>query len=314
MVNDNPKTYNYHLPVMVDEVCSLLLWNSGGIYVDATLGGGGHTRAMLDRLDSSATVIGLDVDEDAIQYANENLSAYNNKRIIRMGYDQIEFVLEKEGISAVDGILYDLGISSRQVDSDEKGFTFMGDGPLDMRFDQRQLLTAATVVNEYPVEDLYRIIKDFGEEKFARRIAHKIDQLRSISPFRTTGQLSDAVRQVVAGKFATKSIARVFQAIRIEVNKELEKLLMSLETVIKYLNVGGRIAVISYHSLEDRIVKNFFKEKSQHCICPPEFPVCRCNHVQELEIITKKPILPGEKEMENNSRARSAKLRVAAKV
>lgn len=314
MIKKKNNTSEFHLPVMAQEIADLLLWNKQGIYVDATLGGGGHTEFFVQRLDKDAIVLGLDVDKDAIAFATKRLQNFPNVKIINLGYEQIDFILESEEIHPIDGILYDLGISSFQVDQEEKGFSFMKDSPLDMRFDNTQELTAETVINEYSEEELYRIIKEYGEEKFARRIARKIVTARKLTAIKTSKQLATIVESVVGSRMAVKSLARVFQSIRIEVNRELEKLEESLTKVLDYLKEGGRIAVLSYHSLEDRIVKNFFKENSTDCICPPEIPVCVCNHKRRLNIITPKPIVASKEEVAQNPRARSAKLRVAEKI
>jgi 16S rRNA (cytosine1402-N4)-methyltransferase len=306
--------HTYHVPVMAKEIAGLLLWKKDGIYVDATLGGGGHTSFFLTVLDKNATVIGMDVDHDAIRFASKRLENDPRVKIVNLGYDQIDFVLADLEIEQIDGILYDLGISSFQVDEEQKGFSFMKDAPLDMRFDQTQKLTAEKIVNEYPEEDLIRIFKEYGEERQARKVARKIVEMRKLAPIITTRQLAAIVEGVVKGKYAVKSMARIFQAIRIEVNQELTRLEESLEKVIDFLSPEGRIAVISYHSLEDRLVKNFFKKNSTDCICPPEIPVCTCKHKKRLEILTRKPVVPLQEEIKANPRARSAKLRVAKRI
>lgn len=308
------QAYEYHLPILAREVADTLIVNRDGIYVDATLGGGGHSAFLLNYLSDLGRIIGLDLDEDAIRHASSVLAGKTNVLILRVGYDQIDFVLDGEGIGQIDGILYDLGISSYQVDEERKGFSFMKEAPLDMRFDSYQKLTAEKVVNTYPEERLAQIIFQYGEERHARRIANKIVNARKLAPITTTRQLAALVESVVGGPHVIKSLARVFQAIRIEVNGELDRLQRSLDKVVPYLRPGGRIAVISYHSLEDRIVKNFFKSKSSDCICPPEVPVCTCNHKKVLKIVHRKPIVPSMEEVRLNPRARSARLRVAERL
>ncbi len=305
---------DYHIPVMVKEVTDFLVTNPEGIYVDATTGGGGHSRAILSVINDRGKVLGFDLDSDALEYASRRNAEFENYRLFNMGFDQVDFVLDREGIKEIDGIVYDLGISSYQIDEEHKGFAFRQDSPLDMRFSQFQDLTAERVVNDYEEERLIKIFREYGEERRAVAIARAIVERRGVSPLQSTGDLVGVIESVTPFNGRKKSLARIFQSIRIEVNNELERLSNSLEKVLPYLKVGGRLVVISYHSLEDRIVKNFFKEKSTACICPPEFPVCRCDHKKELNIITRKVVVPTEDEVNNNPRARSAKLRVAEKV
>jgi len=305
---------DYHIPVMVNEVMDNLVFNPDGIYVDATTGGGGHSHAILSVISDRGKLLGIDLDTDALAYAAQRLADFKNYANFNVGFDQVDFILESEEIAGIDGILYDLGVSSYQIDKDHKGFAFMQDSPLDMRFSRYQKLTAEMVLNEYEEQALADIFHQYGEERRSRLIAAKIVEKRVQVPFKNTAQLSDLIAAVVPGKHLTKTLARVFQSIRIEVNDELGRLQRSLNTVFPFLKPGGRMVVISYHSLEDRLVKNFFKEKSTGCICPPEFPVCKCDHHPELKVLTKKVITPSAEEVKNNPRARSAKLRAAEKL
>ena len=305
---------DYHIPVMVNEVMDFLVSNPDGIYVDATTGGGGHSHSILSIISNRGKLLGVDLDEDALAYASRRLAEYKNYVNFNVGFDQVGFILESEEISGIDGVIYDLGISSYQIDEEHKGFAFMQDSPLDMRFSRFQKLTAEMVINEYEEEMLAEIFKKYGEERRSKLIASKIVEKRARISFKTTRQLVELISSLVPGKQLTKTLARVFQSIRIEVNDELGRLKRSLDVVFPFLKIGGRIVVLSYHSLEDRIIKNYFKEKSAGCICPPEFPVCKCSHKPEMKILTKKVIIPSKEEIRNNPRARSAKLRAAEKI
>ena len=305
---------DYHIPVMVNEVMDFLVSNPDGIYVDATTGGGGHSHSILSIISNRGKLLGVDLDEDALAYASRRLAEYKNYANFNVGFDQVGFILESEEISGIEGIIYDLGISSYQIDEEHKGFAFMQDSPLDMRFSRFQKLTAEMVINEYEEEMLAEIFKKYGEERRSKLIASKIVEKRARISFKTTRQLVELISSLVPGKQLTKTLARVFQSIRIEVNDELGRLKRSLDVVFPFLKIGGRIVVLSYHSLEDRIIKNYFKEKSAGCICPPEFPVCKCSHKPEMKILTKKVIIPSKEEIKNNPRARSAKLRAAEKI
>lgn len=304
----------FHQPALAKLAIEYLVHNQEGVYVDCTLGGGGHGYAILERTSPRAFLIGIDADPEAIEYAAQRLSRFSNKYLQQAFFDQLEVVLHEAGKHPVDGVLYDLGISSFQVDEERRGFSYQSEGPLDMRFDPRQKVSAAVVLNGYSQEDLGRIIREFGEERHWRAIAREISRRRETAEFRTAGDLAAIVRSVVGERFLNKSLARVFQAIRIEVNRELERLRASLEAAFQVLKQGGRLVVISYHSLEDRIVKEFFREKYQSCVCPPELPACVCNKVRELEILTRRPLSPDEEEIRANPRARSAKLRAAEKI
>jgi 16S rRNA (cytosine1402-N4)-methyltransferase len=259
-------------------------------------------------------LLGLDADDDALQAAGERLKGYPNK-ILRQGFfDQLELFLTEENLLPVTGVLFDLGISSFQIDQRDKGFSFQADGPLDMRFNRSQKLTAETVINEYPGEELERILYEYGEEKQSRRITRQILKSRTIAPIKSTLQLSSVLRSAIPERYFVKSMARIFQAIRIEVNDELGRLKRALEASYRVLEKSGRMVFISYHSLEDRLIKNFFKEKAQQCTCPPEFPECICGKSSELRILTKKMVRPDAAEIANNPRSRSAKLRAAEKI
>ena len=303
-----------HISVLLDECVSALRIRPDGVYLDGTLGGGGHACEVVKRL-QNGHLIGIDQDEDAIRAAGEKLAAYGERvRIYRNNFRNFREVLREDGEDTVDGILLDLGISSHQIDDPSRGFSYMHDGPLDMRMDQDGPVTAADLVNTLPKEELVKILRDYGEEKFAARIADAIVRERKTSPLRTTAQLSDLIRQAVPMKADGGHPAkRSFQALRIAVNEELTILSDVLEEMIDALNSGGRIAVISFHSLEDRIVKTTFRRCEHPCICPPDLPVCVCGKRPKGQVITRHPVLPGEDETENNPRARSAKLRVFEK-
>lgn len=304
----------FHRPVLEEQAVKFLVARKGGVYVDCTLGGGGHSFGILNNTASDAFLVGIDADPEAIAYATDRLSSFPNKYLRNIFYDQLEVVLYEAGKYPVDGVLYDLGISSWQIDQQRRGFSFRGDGELDMRFGSAQKNSAADVLNTYPREDLERIIREFGEERHWRAIARDIVERRARGEIRYVGELTEIVRNITGERFLNKSLARVFQAIRIEVNNELDRLKASLESAFQMLRQGGRIVVISYHSLEDRIVKNFMKEKNKSCVCPPELPTCMCDKVQELKLLTRKPMMPDAEEIAENSRARSAKMRVAEKV
>jgi 16S rRNA (cytosine1402-N4)-methyltransferase len=304
----------YHQPVLAEETIKHLITDSGGIYLDCTVGGGGHSRLILESLSTKGFLIGLDADMDAIKSASEKLKGFENKFLRQIFYDQLDVVLHEIDKYPVSGILYDLGLSSYHVDQVNRGFSYQVDAPLDMRFDQNQKLTAADVLNGYPLESLERIIREYGEELFWRQIAARIVTTRSTATFKTTADLVSVIKSIVGERKLQKSLARVFQAIRIEVNKELDRLKSSLETAFHYLKRGGRMVIISYHSLEDRIAKEFFRYKSLDCICPEDLPKCVCDKVAEMQILTRRVVKPGEDEIRRNSRARSARLRAAEKV
>ncbi|MCB0262371.1 MAG: 16S rRNA (cytosine(1402)-N(4))-methyltransferase RsmH [Calditrichaeota bacterium] len=305
--------YGFHEPVLGREVVEYLVIDRRGKYVDCTLGGGGHSQLILEFLENDGFLIGLDADTEAIQYASQRLQRFPNTHFRQTFYDQIDVALYEADKYPVQGILFDLGVSSWQIDVDERGFSYQNDGPLDMRMDQRQSQNAADVLNNYTQDQLEHIFREFGEERHWRAIAREVVRTRSSQSLKNTKELVKIVRSVIGERHLNKSLARIFQAIRIEVNRELERLEAALESSFQMLDKGGRLAVISYHSLEDRIVKNFFKEKERDCICPPEFPTCVCDKVSEMRLVTRKPVTASAEEVKNNQRARSAKLRIAEK-
>ena len=289
-----------------------------GIYVDGTLGGGGHAYQVASRLSEKGRLIGIDQDADAIAAAGERLKEFGDKiTIIRSNYANMKEELHRIGVEKVDGIVLDLGVSF-QLDTPERGFTYRDENaPLDMRMDDRQSLTAKDIVNGYSEMDLYRIIRDYGEDKFAKNIAKHIVQERAKKPIETTGELTEIIRASIPMKVQVTGghpAKRTFQAIRIELNKELEVLQNNLDDMIDLLNPGGRICIITFHSLEDRIVKTNFKRNENPCTCPSDFPVCVCGKKSKGKVVTRKPILPSEEELEVNSRSKSAKLRVFERV
>ena len=306
-----------HKSVLLFETVDYLNIKPNGIYVDGTLGGGGHSFQILKRLGDGGRLIGIDQDEDALKAAGERLAIFEDKvTMVRSNYCHMKQVLHDLGIERVSGIVLDLGVSSYQLDEPERGFTYREDVPLDMRMDQRQKLTARDIVNEYSEMELFHIIKDYGEEKFAKNIAKHIVNKRKEKPVETTGELIDIIKGAIPMKVRAVGghpAKKTFQAIRIECNRELDVLKDSLDAMIDLLNPGGRLCIITFHSLEDRIVKRAFKKNEDPCTCPPNFPVCVCGKVSKGKQITRKPIVPGEKELEENKRAKSSKLRVFEK-
>ena len=303
-----------HKSVLLEETVDGLAIKPDGIYVDGTLGGGGHAFEVCSRLNEQGRFIGIDQDAAAIEAASERLRDFGEKvTIIRSNYCEMKSRLHEIGVDKVDGIVIDLGVSSYQLDTAERGFSYRVDAPLDMRMDQRQQLTAREIVNTYSEADLIRVIRDYGEDKFAKNIAKHIVIERQKAPIETTGQLNEIIRHAIPMKFqktAGHPSKRTFQAIRIELNRELDVLRESLDDMIEMLNPGGRICIITFHSLEDRIVKSAFRKNENPCICPSHFPVCVCGNVSKGKVITRKPILPSEEELEYNSRSKSAKLRI----
>ena len=303
-----------HISVLLQECIDNLNIKPDGIYVDGTLGGAGHSGEILKRLDSGR-LIGIDQDADAIAAATKRLEQIGgNFTVIRSNYAQMVPELDQIGINEVDGILLDLGVSSCQLDTPQRGFTYREeDGPLDMRMDQRQTLTAKDIVNTYSESELYRIIRDYGEDRFAKNIAKHIVQARAVQEITTTGQLNEIIKASIPQKVQKTGghpAKRTYQAIRIECNHELDVLRDHLEEMIGILKPGGRLCVITFHSLEDRIVKTIFKKNENPCTCPPDFPVCVCGKTSKGKVLTRKPILPTEEEMDLNPRSKSAKLRV----
>jgi 16S rRNA (cytosine1402-N4)-methyltransferase len=308
-----------HYSVLLNETIENLNIKPDGIYVDGTLGGGGHAYQVALRLSEKGRLIGIDQDADAIAAAGERLKEFGDKiTIIRSNYANMKEELHRIGVEKVDGIVLDLGVSSFQLDTPERGFTYRDENaPLDMRMDDRQSLTAKDIVNGYSEMELYRIIRDYGEDKFAKNIAKHIVQERAKKPIETTGELTEIIRASIPMKVQVTGghpAKRTFQAIRIELNKELEVLQNNLDDMIDLLNPGGRICIITFHSLEDRIVKTNFKRNENPCTCPSDFPVCVCGKKSKGKVVTRKPILPSEEELEVNSRSKSAKLRVFERV
>lgn len=303
-----------HKSVLLEETIDSLAIKPDGIYVDGTLGGGGHASEVCRRLGEQGRLIGIDQDADAIAAASKRLEPFQNEvTIVRSNYENIAEVLKSLAIDKVDGIYLDLGVSSYQLDTVERGFTYREDAPLDMRMDQRNAQTAADIVNTYSESDLYRIIRDYGEDKFAKNIAKHIVRVRQEKPFETTGELIETIKAAIPMKIRATGghpAKKTFQAIRIELNHELDVLNRSIDTMIDLLNPGGRLSIITFHSLEDRIVKTRFRNNENPCICPPGFPVCMCGKKSKGVVITRKPIIPSEEEIEENKRAKSSKLRV----
>lgn len=306
-----------HKSIMLEEVIESLAIKPNGIYVDGTLGGAGHSSEIAKRLGPEGRLIGIDQDGEAIAAATKRLEPYRDRvTIVRSNYAQMCQVLKELGISKVDGILLDLGVSSYQLDEASRGFTYREDVPLDMRMDQRNPKTAADIVNEYSEMELYRMIRDYGEDRFAKNIAKHIVRARAKKPIETTGELCEIIKAAIPAKMRAGTghpAKQTFQALRIELNHELDVLTQSIDGMIDRLAPGGRLCIITFHSLEDRIVKTRFRTNENPCICPPGFPVCVCGRISKGKVITRKPILPSEQEMEENSRSKSAKLRVFEK-
>ncbi len=304
---------------------SVLLWETieglnikpDGIYVDGTLGGAGHSLEIVKKLGENGRHIGIDQDADAIAAASERLKDYEDKvTIVRSNYSAMKEILKEHAPEGVDGIMLDLGVSSYQLDTVERGFGYKNDAPLDMRMDQRQSLTAKDIVNGYSEMELFRIIKDYGEDQFAKNIAKHIVRTRAEKPIETTFELNEIIKAAIPAKMRVTGghpSKRTFQAIRIECNRELEVLRDTLDDMIEALKPGGRLCIITFHSLEDRMVKSSFKKAENPCVCPPSFPVCVCGNQSKGKVITRKPILPGDEELEFNKRSKSAKLRIFEK-
>lgn len=305
-----------HLSVLLNEAVDALSIKPDGLYVDGTAGGGGHSFAIASRL-TEGRLIAIDRDEAAIRAAGNRLAPLGERAmVVRSNFSEVGQVLDNLGIEGIDGLLLDLGVSSHQFDEAERGFSYRNDAPLDMRMDRRQTKTAFTVVNEYSEAELKRILYEYGEEKFAPRIAAKIVAARQIRPIETTFELSEIIKSAIpaAARDAGHPAKRSFQAIRIEVNGELDAITPTIEDAFARMNKGGRMAIITFHSLEDRIVKQAFAKLATGCTCPKSLPICVCGNKPKIKIITKKPILPGEQELAENPRAHSAKLRVAEKI
>ena len=307
-----------HKSVLLQECIDALNIRPDGIYLDGTLGGAGHSSQIARRLTEGGRLIGVDRDRTALAAAKERLAPYADRvTLVHSNFAEIDAILDSLGIPAVDGMLFDLGVSSPQLDDASRGFSYMADAPLDMRMDQRQTQTAGDIVNGYEEKELYRIIRDYGEDKFAKNIAKHIVAARQVKPITTTGELTEIIRESIPMKMQVKSghpAKRTFQAIRIELNRELDVLRDSLDGMIDILDDGGRLCIITFHSLEDRIVKTIFRKNENPCTCPSDFPVCVCGKKSKGKVITRKPILPGETEMEENPRSKSAKLRIFERV
>lgn len=306
-----------HVSVLLNECLEGLNIKENGIYVDGTLGGAGHSSEILKRLSNEGRLIGIDQDTDALKAAKERLKDYSNVTFVHSNFSNIENVLNNLNIDGVDGILMDLGVSSYQLDEGERGFSYMKDAPLDMRMNRENDFSAYNVVNEYSEEDLYRIIRDYGEEKFAKRIASFIVENRQEKNIETTLELVEIIKNAIPAKARREGphpAKRTFQAIRIEVNSELSILNKTIEDGVEKLNKGGRMAIITFHSLEDRIVKNKFRDLAVSCRCPKEFPVCVCGEKAKVKVISRKAIEPTKEEVDINPRSRSAKLRVIEKL
>lgn len=302
-----------HIPVIATETIENLNIKPDGIYLDLTLGKGGHSKMILEKLSDKGTLIALDQDKEAIEAAKENLKDFSNVIFVNSNFEKINQVLRDLGFDYIDGALMDIGVSSYQIDNADRGFSYMKDGPLDMRMNQENELTAEIIVNEYSQDELEKIFFEYGEEKFSRLIAKNIIKAREDYRIDTTFKLKDIVTKSIKSNEAHPE-KRVFQALRIEVNRELDVLKNTIDKVVDHLNEDGRLAIITFHSLEDRIVKNKFKDLATDCICPPEFPVCVCNHKAKVKIITRKPITASKIELKENSRAKPAKLRVCQRI
>ena len=318
MEQENQQLNFKHKSVLLDECIENLNIKPNGIYVDGTLGGAGHSYHICERLSEGGRLIGIDQDGDAIAAATKRLEPFKDKvTIVRSNYCNMKQVLHDLGIEKVDGILLDLGVSSYQLDTVERGFSYRENAPLDMRMDTRNDLTAKDIVNEYSEHELYRIIRDYGEDKFAKNIAKHIVQARQIKPIETTDELTEAIKAAIPMKVRMNTghpSKKTFQAIRIELNKELDVLKNTLGDMIDVLGDEGRLCIITFHSLEDRIVKTYFKDQENPCTCPPSFPVCVCGKKSKGKVITRKPIVPSDEEIEENKRSKSSKLRVFERI
>ena len=307
-----------HVSVLLDECIENLNIKEDGVYVDCTMGGAGHSKEIVKRLSNKGLFIGFDQDKNAIATAKERLAEYSDRvKFIHSNFENLKSELEKIGVYKIDGVLADLGVSSHQLDEADRGFSYMHDAPLDMRMDVRKDFSAYDVVNTYSEEQLAKIIRDYGEDNWAKRIAKFIVEEREANgPIEKTGELVDVIKKAIPKKARIDGphpAKRTFQAIRIEVNNELGVINKMIEDAVSIMNKKGRICIITFHSLEDRIVKNEFKDLALSCVCPPELPICQCNKKSEVKVITRKPILPSDEEVKRNPRARSAKLRVAEK-
>ena len=304
---------DYHKSVLLNETIENLIMNKNGIYIDGTIGFAGHSKHILHNLDKNGKLIGIDLDSYALKYSKNNLSKFPKQSysLYKGNFSEIPNILKNIGITKVDGIVVDLGISSYQIDSGHRGFSYMNNGDLDMRFNEDKGVSAKELLNNINENDLGKIIKLYGEEKKYKKIARNIVKYSKEDKMNTTFDLKKAIQEVTNPRYLNKTLSRVFQSIRIKVNEEIKNLNLFLENSLKCLKRGGRLVIITFHSLEDSIVKHFFKENEIECICPPSFPICNCSHKAKIKIINRKGILPTISEIEKNSRARSAKLRIA---
>lgn len=314
-----------HIPVLWEEVLTYLNPKSGGLYVDATIGLGGHSLSILQKSAPAGKLIGIDQDDLALSKCEKRLKVFKNRlKLIHGNFSDLQDLLELQGVSKVDGVLFDLGVSTFQLDTPERGFSFQHNGPLDMRMDQQMPILASDIVNESTAKSLLKIFREYGEERYAKLIAQRIVESRSAAPITTTQQLTKIVESAILGKFKNRKTdlqqrkihpaTRVFQALRIAVNDELKNLKQGIDAAVSVLKKEGCLCMISFHSLEDRIVKQKFQFYAKTCICSPKAPICICNHQQKLKVITRRPILTSTNEIDENPRSRSAKMRVAVRV
>ena len=303
----------YHKSVLLNETVNNLIMNKSGIYIDGTIGFAGHAKQILSQLDKKGKLIGIDLDSYALKCSKDNLSQFPKQSysLYKGNFSEFPDIIKNIGISKVDGIVVDLGISSYQIDSGHRGFSYMNNGKLDMRFDTKNGISAKDLLNNIDEKELGFIIKNFGEEKRYHKIAQNIVKYSKEGKMNTTFDLKEAIKEVTNPRYLNKTLSRVFQSIRIKVNDEIQNLNLFLENTLNYLKKGGRLAIITFHSIEDSLVKNFFKANSISCVCPPSFPICNCNHKAKIKIIHRKGINPSSIEILNNSRSRSAKLRIA---
>ena len=306
---------DYHIPVLYYETLDNLIKNPDGVYIDCTLGGGSHSEGILERLSDKGLLISIDQDINAIEYSKKRLGKYGVKwKVFKGNFETIDTIAYMAGVDKVDGILMDIGVSSKQLDDPERGFSYRYNVKLDMRMNTEQKISAYDIVNNYSEEDLSRIIFEYGEERYAKKIARLIVDERKKEPIEMTSQLINIIKRAYPERTAKHPAKKTFQAIRIEVNRELEVLDKAMEKAVNLLKVGGRLAIITFHSLEDRAVKNKFKDLSTACKCPKDIPICMCGGIKKFENITKKPIVPIEEELEKNNRAHSSKLRILERI
>ena len=307
-----------HIPVLFEEIMTIMAPKPGELFVDCTLGGGGHSKGFLERTGPDGRLIGIDQDVNALAAAQKNLSIFDGRvTFVHSNYENLDMILNQYAADGVDGILFDIGVSSYQLDEKDRGFSYMQDAPLDMRMNQQQGLSAWQVVNTYEEQELHRILKEYGEERWAKRIAQFIVEFRGKKPIDTTGELVDVIKRAIpksAREEGSHPAKRTFQAIRIEVNNELGVLEETIAVAAKHLKKGGRLGIITFHSLEDRIVKEKFRSLASDCICPPELPFCQCDKISEVKILTRKPVVASIEELQENSRAKSAKFRAVEKI